>query len=65
MFQDPALLFISDKSLYFSWASSVRGFVTVMDLLPTSDMEPFSQPLLLSYEMDFSEVSQTLVLGLN
>jgi len=65
MFQYPSLRFISDTSLYLTGTSSLRGLLTLGDLLPLADTERFYQPPVLVYEMDFFEASQTLVLGLN
>jgi hypothetical protein len=65
MFQNPSSRFISNSPLYIAGPCPIRGFVNLMQIIPTPETENFSQPPVLFYEMDFVDASQKLILGLN
>lgn len=65
MFQHPSFRFASNTSCYLAISSPLRGSVMLMSLSPTPETEKLSQAPVLFYEMDFVDLSQKLILGLN
>jgi len=65
MFPDQSSQFISNSPLYITGSAPLRGFVSLYQIVPAAETERLSQPPVLFYEMDFFEMPQTVVLGLN
>jgi hypothetical protein len=65
MFQDSSSNFISNSPLYVAGAAPLRGFVNIFQIAPGLDTDTLSQPPVLTYEMDFADITKVLVLNLN
>lgn len=65
MFHESSLEFNANRPLYVAAESPVCGFVTLFSIEATAETEQFSKQPFLTYEMEFFEMPQHVVMGLN